>query len=561
MMRRRAVSRLLILIAILATVLLGAAGAEFPGSTARAQSPAADLEVLVQAPSDAVVGREASFSVLVANHGPSSATGGRVAVQLSGSFDLVSIVPRAASCAPPDRSGTIVCDVPELPLGTFGVVGITVTPTAAGEITISATVSANEPDPNPGNNTASASVTVRPKVGADLSPLILAPAEAFVGQPAFFAVRIHNNGPDDEPGARLRVTVAGAFSDLGVMGIHSFRGDGVCAVEGAGTLVCDLGLIPPTPVAFFGAFFQLVPTAPGTIRIDAEVSGNEPDLNPSNNVASALIAVRAPLFADLAVALADSPDPVGVGRVLTYYVTAVNNGPDAASDVQVFDSLPGDVWPVAIETSQGTCDPLPVPPQPVPFIACSLGRLEPGGSASIRIEVLPTAGGTLVSSAFVSDRAAGEFDPEPTNNSASVTTQVLGPNRAGTFTKNEIFPVSLTVFVPCAGDVVLLEGNLHSTFHLTIDATGSGHFESLLNAQGVSGFGLFSGVRYQGTGVTRGSFTFSPPLTRTFTFVENQRFVGQGAAADLILHENMHVTFTPDGEIRASVDNFRLECG
>lgn len=557
-MTSRAVPRIA-LIVLVAAVLCVSVSAAYA-----AEPAAADLEALAQAPSHAFVGRDASFSALVANRGPDPATGVRVAIQLSGSFDLVSIVPRArgASCAPPDRSGTIVCELAELPVGdALGIVSVTVNPTVEGEITISASVSANELDPSSGNNTASASVNVAedplpPPEAVDLSLRIVAPSEAFVGQPTSAVVVAQNLVLGFASGARLRVTVTGAHSDL--RGI--FAGGLIidCLPDGVGTLVCDwplgLGLEPPLPV-----LIGFVPTEPGTIRIDAEVSSNEPDLDPSNNVASALLPVRTLNFADLALTLTASPNPVHVGDALTYEVTVVNRGPDPASEV-VLDFL-GDMRLVSIEPSHGSCDlPFLPPVQPVSSVACLLGRLEPGESVSIRIEALPSDSETFTAVTSVRNRAFGEVDSEAGNDSASVTTEVLGPDRAATFGAGRILPMSLTVFVSCAGDLVVLDGNVHVRFHLTIDETDNGHFETHSNAQGVSGVALGSGATYRATGASTPQQTFSTPLPRTFTFVTNQRLVGQGAAGDLIVHQNVHVSFAPNGEIRTSVDNFRLEC-
>jgi len=47
-----------------------------------------------------------------------------------------------------------------------------------------------------------------------------------------------------------------------------------------------------------------------------------------------------PQAADLSVAKSDSPDPVIAGNTLSYSVTATNNGPGEATDVQITDQWP-----------------------------------------------------------------------------------------------------------------------------------------------------------------------------------------------------------------------------
>jgi hypothetical protein len=312
---------------------------------------------------------------------------------------------------------------------------------------------------------------------------------------------------------------------------------------------------------FRSTVIWFVPTAPGVIRIDVEVTADQLDLDPSNNVASALLPVGVRKYADLSLALTATPNPAHVGRALTYELTAANHGPDAASDV-VLDFGSGDVRLISAETSHGTCD-LAFPPavQLVSSVGCALGRLEAGESASIRVQALPTENGTFTASARVGNMRFGEVDGEPGNDAAVVTTEVTGPNRAATFGAGSIFPVALAIFVPCAGDLVVLEGSFHASFRLTIDASGTAHLQAHSNAQRVVGFALGSGTGYRSTGVWNAHETFSPPLARTLTFVTSQRFVGQGAAADLTVHARLRVTVAADGEMRTVVDDFRVECG
>ncbi|MGH7589687.1 MAG: hypothetical protein ACRELU_13975 [Gemmatimonadota bacterium] len=141
---------------------------------------------------------------------------------------------------------------------------------------------------------------------------------------------------------------------------------------------------------------------------------------------------------------------------------------------------------------------------------------------------------------------------------------ILTPARAETEIINERFLIELLVFVSCAdegaGELVLLEGTLHSLFHITIN---SNNFKVKVHdqPQGISGTGLTTGDKYQATGVTQetvgGSFVngqFSD------TFVNNFRIIGQGPGNNFLLHENLHITLNANGELTAFVDNFSVEC-
>lgn len=75
--------------------------------------------------------------------------------------------------------------------------------------------------------------------------------------------------------------------------------------------------------------------------------------------------------------------------------------------------------------------------------------------------------------------------------------------------ENESIDLNLVQFVPCAnggiGELVDLNGSLHILITFTINGnTISG--KTHLQPQGISGVGLDTGDKYQGTGVTQDHF-------------------------------------------------------
>ena len=134
--------------------------------------------------------------------------------------------------------------------------------------------------------------------------------------------------------------------------------------------------------------------------------------------------------------------------------------------------------------------------------------------------------------------------------------------QAITVVDNFIEPLELVVFVPCAnggtGEFVELAGTLHILFVTTIDNQGGFHDKFHFQPQGVSGTGLTTGDKYQGTGETQGTFTGKVGFENTF--VNNFKIIGQGPGNNFLLHENFHITFHPDGTVTAFVDNFSVKC-
>lgn len=133
---------------------------------------------------------------------------------------------------------------------------------------------------------------------------------------------------------------------------------------------------------------------------------------------------------------------------------------------------------------------------------------------------------------------------------------------ATTFTSSQDFPIDIVVFVPCAnggaGEELQLTGSLHDVFHTTFTSNGGVIVSVSDNPQEVSGYGLTTGARYQGTGITR--FSFSILIGSQDTFVNNFRIIGQGTGNNYLVHENLHITVNADGTLTAYYDNFSVEC-
>jgi hypothetical protein len=149
---------------------------------------------------------------------------------------------------------------------------------------------------------------------------------------------------------------------------------------------------------------------------------------------------------------------------------------------------------------------------------------------------------------------------------ATATAALAGASAAGaaatTVTTNEQVPVTVLAFVPCAndgaGELVLLTGTLHVLTHVTIDDQGGLHVKQHFQPQGVSGTGLTTGDKYQGTGVTQSEFNATAGFEATD--INNFRIIGQGPGNNFLVHSTFHVTVTPNGDVTTVVDNFSVEC-
>jgi hypothetical protein len=124
-------------------------------TTTTTVAAAADIAVSKSAPSSGRVGVILTYDISVTNNGPATATGARLVDNLPGGVTLVQLV------GPCGAAGlTITCNFPNMPPSTSQPVLIRVSPNTPGVITNTCSASAAQPDPVPGNNSASATTNV-----------------------------------------------------------------------------------------------------------------------------------------------------------------------------------------------------------------------------------------------------------------------------------------------------------------------------------------------------------------------------------------------------------------
>lgn len=104
------------------------------------------------------------------------------------------------------------------------------------------------------------------------------------------------------------------------------------------------------------------------------------------------------------------------GGKITYSILVKNNGPERAGGVVLSDTLPAKAKLVSAAASQGTCTGTAP-------VACSLGVLRSGASASLTIKVT-TGFGKVTNTATVSSQAA---DGNHANDSAQVVSNIPRP--------------------------------------------------------------------------------------------------------------------------------------
>ncbi|MGR6317433.1 DUF11 domain-containing protein [Micromonospora soli] len=161
-------------------------------TTTVATTTEADLALRVNPPTTPVHAGSTFFvGIEMHNGGPAPATGVTTTLRVPAGLTIGS----AASCVPDGPANLCTIGGPtSLPPAT-GVAGpIAVTATAPGDWTITGSVTADQPDPQPANNVSSGTVTALP--AADLSVTIGESADPTPpGRPLTWSLTVTNHGP------------------------------------------------------------------------------------------------------------------------------------------------------------------------------------------------------------------------------------------------------------------------------------------------------------------------------------------------------------------------------
>ncbi|HJU11610.1 MAG TPA: hypothetical protein VJ728_12070 [Candidatus Binataceae bacterium] len=124
---------------------------------------------------------------------------------------------------------------------------------------------------------------------------------------------------------------------------------------------------------------------------------------------------------------------------------------------------------------------------------------------------------------------------------------------------NQTFPDNFTVYSPCTGEFVDVQGTAHFMETSTLANSGGGQTTEHLNLQG-SAVGETTGAKY----VYDSEFTFSDVLATGGTVSDTEpissELIAQGTGPNLIANQIAHLTINPDGTVLMFFDHFNTQC-
>src|SRR5438445_786144 len=411
------------------------------------------------------VGQSISFTLVVANAGPSTATSVQVTYTPT---NLTITNVSGGGCA------ALPCTIASLASGANVTINVTATINSVGAFDNSATATAAQPDPNPSNNTDNTGNGGTTSASADVSvnKTVVTAGPYTIGQSLTYTLFVANAGPS----TATNVQVTDTPSNLTITNVSG----GGCAA-----LPCTIASLAS------GANTTITVTATinaaGAFDNSSTVSANEFDPNLGNNTDNTGNGGTASASADVSVnKTLVTAGPYTVGQTLTYTLVVANAGPSTATNVQVTDT-PSNL--TITNVSGGGCAALP----------CTIASLASGANATITVTATINAAGAF-------DNASTVSATEPDPNLGTNTDNTGNGGTAGapqlTVTKSAS-PASFTVGLP-------------ASYSITVSNTGSATTAGAITIADTLPAGITltsaSGTNWSCTGTSTLSCTFSGTL-------------------------------------------------
>jgi uncharacterized repeat protein (TIGR01451 family) len=416
--------------------------------------PANDLMVEMTVSGPVAVGEELTYNIQTTSIGPNVAEGYSLNLTFSRPVNFVSTSIPLGSCS--QTNGTINCETGFT--SPRDSISIRVVALAQGNLEATATVTPWGFETRPEDNSVTVATTIIDRFPGLHETITDSPDPVVVGHDLTYTIALDNDSTDIISGLELINTLPESVTLVSAL-------DPSCTQVGR-TLNCH----PPTIENGFSWTYEFIvrPSAGGNIQNSVLIVGHS-----FSTISTTVVPV-----ADLSVTINPLIGPALVGEILTYSIKITNSSPIIGNDMS------GVVREAASTTTDASLTVRPTPVSQIAtatfvfasvpegstfdcrlsaegFAACSgsiaFNPLDPQcpNCATVTLGVRLNQVGSLVTTAIVSTTA---IDPNPLNNSSTLTTQVV-PKEA-----------DLLVSVIDSPDPVTPEGFL--TYRITVTNNG-----------------------------------------------------------------------------------------
>ena len=324
-----------------------------------------------------------------------------------------------------------------------GPINVSYTQPGSATSTVSAAITTTTNDPNPANNSATA--TIGGAAVADVATTLSFPATVNAGQPVAGTVLYTNNGPSTASGTTFTLSVAPNLAALTVTGLPAGAGytyipaTGVITLSGMPATLSAGANVGPIGVSY-------TQPASATSSVTATISAATTDANPANN--SATVTIGGAMVADVATKLT-FPATVNAGQPVAGTVLYTNNGPSTASGNAFTLSVAPNLAALAVTGLPAGATFIYVPATGAITLSGMPATLASGANVGpISVGYTQPASGTSVVTASIS---TATIDSNPANNSATVS---IGGATVADLATTLAFPATVNAGQPVAGTVL-----------------------------------------------------------------------------------------------------------
>jgi uncharacterized repeat protein (TIGR01451 family) len=389
----------------------------------------ADLEVSKSAdPSPVIAGQTITYTVIVTNVSTSGFANNVVLTDtLLGGTTFGGVVSSGGFTLQSSSSSQAVFTLPSLAASSSVTLVFTATAPAGGPITNTATVASGNPDPFTNNNTFTVTTPVTPMANLVVSKSA-APTVVLAGQVVTYVMTVTNTGPSTATNVVITDVLQGNAISLTVVATSS--------VDSVVTDTTGVTFTVNTLSAGGSAVmtYTVVASATGLITNTATAGAAELDSNPANNTASTTVTVTT--GTDVRVVKTTPITQALAGQPAFYSVVVLNLGPLPATNVVITDVIQGGATFGGVVATSGGATLSSSTSTAVTF---TVSALPVGGLAVVVYSIIAPPTGTITNTVTV---AATEFDPQPANNTATVTTPVV-PVANLSISKAPSFPTAI----------------------------------------------------------------------------------------------------------------------
>ncbi|MCZ7553623.1 MAG: FHA domain-containing protein [Anaerolineales bacterium] len=363
--------------------------------------------------SASIPGANTTYTIVVANHGPSPAGNVQIINQFPATLTNVSWTCAAAPgsrCQTSNGLGNVNALVDLAVNGTATLTASgSIAPSATGQLVNTARVN---PPPGlieltPADNQATDADNLTPHAALSLTKTD-GRDNVLPGQAVSYTIIVFNNGPSAVPNVRLTDAFPAQLKDISWT--CGATAGSSCAVSGVQTgNINHLVHLNPGGSATFTVNAAVRLDASGTISNSAALDS---PVDPATNNKTATDATSVTPQVDLELDVS-APISVTASAPLTYTLTITNTGPSIASGLTLTQTLPLTATFVSVTPGGPTCQ------QAANVVVCQLGGLAAGAQTQVQVVAnAPALPGPFESLIEV---RANEEDPVPTNNQVEKT--------------------------------------------------------------------------------------------------------------------------------------------